>query len=76
VKNIETCANSGLLKAKNIVNDEKNPVFKPIVWHVEAYDKLGSERRVRAQPSTTFGSKIVQVRSEAYRLPQYLQAYQ
>jgi hypothetical protein len=35
-----TYVKASLLKARNTVKDAKNPVFKPIVWHVDAYDKL------------------------------------
>lgn len=45
-----THVKASLLKARNTVKEAKNPVFKPIVWQVDAYDKLSCERRVRAHP--------------------------
>src|SRR5271169_4639574 len=44
-------ANSGLLNARNTVNDKKYPVFNPIVCAVEAYDKLSTDNRVNAHPT-------------------------
>jgi len=34
-----TYAKASLLKARNTVNDAKKPVFRPIVWQVEAYER-------------------------------------
>mmetsp|Transcript_631 Transcript_631/g.702 ORF Transcript_631/g.702 Transcript_631/m.702 type:complete len:116 (-) Transcript_631:1978-2325(-) len=45
-------AKSGELKARNIVNEEKYPVFIPTVWAVEAYDKHSGDKHVNAHPST------------------------
>lgn len=44
-------ANSGLLNARNTVNDRKYPVFNPIVCAVEAYDKLSTDNKVNAHPT-------------------------
>ena len=47
-------ANSSLLNARNIVNEEKNPVWSPIVWQVDAYDKQSCDSSVKAQPEARF----------------------
>lgn len=54
-------AKASLLKAKNTVNDAKKPVFRPIVWHVEAYERQSCESRVRAQPSTAMSGRRIRV---------------
>jgi hypothetical protein len=56
-----THAKASLLKAKNTVNDAKKPVFKPIVWHVEAYDRQSCESSVSAQPSTAMSVRQISV---------------
>lgn len=42
--------NSTLLKARKTVKLRALPMPIPIVWAVDAYERLGWERRVRAQP--------------------------
>lgn len=45
---------STLFKAKKTVKDAKKPVLRPIVWQVDAYERLSTESRVRAQPRKIF----------------------
>ena len=47
-----TYENASLLRARNTVKDAKKPVFKPIVWQVDAKDRFSGDKRVKAQPST------------------------
>ena len=47
-----THAKSSLLSARKTVYDIRYPVFRPMVWHVDAYARFSSERSVRAQPET------------------------
>lgn len=57
VQTHSTYAKASLLKARNTVNDAKNPVFRPMVWQVDAYDRQSCERRVKAQPEDKLAAK-------------------
>ena len=46
------------------MNEAKKPVFKPIVWHVDAYDRQSCERRVSAHPSTAISCVAERVTSK------------
>jgi len=69
-------ANASLLKAKNTVKDAKKPVFKPIVWQVDAYDKQSWDKSVNAQPDIVLVKEILQQEGINYRPQRYLRMLQ
>ena len=55
-----TYLNASLFSARKTVKEAKYPVFRPIVWHVDAYERFSSERRVSAHPKNAVSSSLVQ----------------
>ena len=48
--NPSTYENDALFRARNTVKEAKYPVFRPMVWHVLAYDRFSCDKGVKAQP--------------------------
>jgi hypothetical protein len=54
-----TDQNVSLLNARKTVKDAKKPVFNPMVWQVDAYERQSWDKSVRAQPSTAISEGTI-----------------